>query len=163
VIVRPWLPEDVPSLARACNDPEIARWLRVPSPYTIDSARAYLDTVKRWWDSGEAYALAIADASTIIGSISIQPGAERPSIGYWLAADARGRGIATRAVEAIAGWAAERFGLTEAWIFAQPANVASCRVALRAGFVEQDARVTYPDGKERAVFRLLIQRSQLST
>jgi RimJ/RimL family protein N-acetyltransferase len=66
-------------------------------------------------------------------------------------------GTATRAVEALVGWAAERFGLVAVWIFAQPANEASSRVALRAGFVEQDGRVTFPDGKERAVFRLQIR------
>ena len=31
-----------PAIVAACQDPEIGRWTRVPSPYGEDDARAYL-------------------------------------------------------------------------------------------------------------------------
>lgn len=157
VWLRPWKPEDAPSLARACDDPEIARWVRVASPYTLEAAREYLGVVAGWWRDGEVCSLAIADRMTILGAVSIRVSGKQPSIGYWLARSARGRGLATRAVEAVAKWASSALGLPEVWIFAQPANVVSCRVALRAGFVEQAERVVFPDGKPRSVFRRSVQ------
>ena len=153
LVLRRWLPEDAPSIAVACDDAEIARWLPVPSPYTVEDARSYLARVEAWWELGQAYALAISDGPSILGAISIRPNSDRPSIGYWLASSARGRGIVTRAVDTLVVWAAAAFRLSDVWIFAQPDNVASCRVARRAGFVEQDERVLFSDGKPRAVFR----------
>jgi RimJ/RimL family protein N-acetyltransferase len=153
VWLRKWLAHDAESLAEACDDPEIARWLRLPSPYTLDTAHAYLRSVDDWWRTGEAYSVAIADDTSILGAISIRPRRDQPSIGYWLAKSARGRGLAMRAVDAVARWAAETFDLADVWIFAHPANAGSCRVALRAGFSEQAERVVFPDGKPRAVFR----------
>ena len=32
----------MPAMVAACQDPEIPRWTRVPSPYTAEDARAYL-------------------------------------------------------------------------------------------------------------------------
>jgi hypothetical protein len=80
IVLRRWLPEDAPSLAVACDDAEIARWLPMPSPYTTEAAQAYLALVTGWWERGDAYALAIADGLSILGAISIKPATERPSI-----------------------------------------------------------------------------------
>ncbi len=155
--LRRWRASDAPSLAIACDDPEIARWLPVPSPYTLEAAIAYLAMVQTWWERGEQYAFAISAGDTVLGAISLRPHAQRPSIGYWLAASARGRGIMTHAVEAIAAWGRRTFDLPEIWIFAQPENEASCNVARRAGFAEVDERVMFPDGKARAAFRRVIR------
>lgn len=151
--LRMWRPSDAASLAMACDDPQIARWVSIPSPYTLDSARDYLLMVDDWWREGEVYSLAVAHDPNILGAISVRPHVSQPSIGYWLAASARGHGLATQAVDAVSRWAADTFGLPDIWIFAQPANMRSCRVAARAGFVEQAERVVFPDGKPRAVFR----------
>ena len=161
--LRAWEADDAEQLAQACDDPEIARWLSVPSPYTVEAARAYLRMVGDWWRNGDQYSLAVTDGSAILGAISIRPNADQPSIGYWLARSARGRGLATRAVEAIAAWGVASFALRELWIFAQPANTASSHVAMRAGFVEQPEQVTFPDGKQRAVFRRSFSRGDEPT
>ena len=47
---------------------------------------------------------------------------------------ARGRGVATRAVELLAGWAFAELGLEALKITCDPANRGSRRVAERAGF-----------------------------
>jgi RimJ/RimL family protein N-acetyltransferase len=154
VILRRWLPRDASSVAEACDDAEIARWLPLPSPYTVRDAERYLALTSQWWEAGEAYAVAIANDQMVLGAISLGLGGDRPSIGYWLRREARGRGIATRAVKAFAQWAASTFKLSEVWIFVQPANAASRRVAERAGFIEQDERVVAPDAKDRMTYRL---------
>ena len=54
-------------------------------------------------------------------------------MGYWLAPEARGRGIMTDAVRAVVAWAQEH-GIRCLTLTAHPENVASHRVAERAGF-----------------------------
>ena len=55
-------------------------------------------------------------------------------IGYWLAADATGRGLMTRAVRAMTQLAFEEYGLERLTIHAEPENEASWRVAERVGY-----------------------------
>jgi RimJ/RimL family protein N-acetyltransferase len=62
-------------------------------------------------------------------------GQERAAdVGYWLAAPARGRGLATRAVELLAGWAFGDLDLERLELRTNPQNHASRAVAARAGF-----------------------------
>lgn len=72
----------------------------------------------------------------LLGSIALHVPEDSPaSVGYWLASDARGRGIATEAVRLILGWAFDTIGLARVELYAQKGNVASQRVAERAGFM----------------------------
>ncbi|GAB3898524.1 hypothetical protein GCM10027612_56770 [Microbispora bryophytorum subsp. camponoti] len=98
---------DADEIARACADPEIARFIPfVPSPYTRDDALAWITkTVPATWENGGADFL-IADAATdrVLGAAGLKPpdrfGATE--VGYWLAPWARGRGVVTTAVRALA-------------------------------------------------------------
>ena len=65
-------------------------------------------------------------------------------IGYWVAREARGRGVATRAVRLVAGWATSELGLTTLEIVVHEDNAASNAVARAAGFVETGARQVAP-------------------
>jgi RimJ/RimL family protein N-acetyltransferase len=40
--LRPWRDSDLSAIVAACQDPEIGRWTRVPSPYGEADARAFL-------------------------------------------------------------------------------------------------------------------------
>jgi hypothetical protein len=42
ILLRPFTEDDVPAIVAACQDPEIPRWTRVPSPYTEADARAFV-------------------------------------------------------------------------------------------------------------------------
>jgi len=43
VSLRPWTLDDVPAIAAACDDAEIARWIHaLPSPYRESDAREYV-------------------------------------------------------------------------------------------------------------------------
>jgi len=43
ILLRRWRMDDAPTVAQACRDPEIPRWIPfVPSPYTGEDARAYV-------------------------------------------------------------------------------------------------------------------------
>ena len=140
VSLRGFEPRDVPAVVPACQDPEIPRWTLVPRPYGVEDARAYLRDMDAGRTAGTRLSLAIVDASDadrLLGSIALNPvdrqlGAAH--VGYWLAAPARGRGHATRALRLLADWAFDALGLERLELRAQEANQASQAVAVRAGF-----------------------------
>jgi ribosomal-protein-serine acetyltransferase len=77
---------------------------------------------------------AITRDGRIVGAIGIVFPVGIPMIGYWLAADAVGQGIVTRALEAIVAHAFDDLGLGRLELRAAVANTRSRKVAERAGF-----------------------------
>jgi RimJ/RimL family protein N-acetyltransferase len=59
---------------------------------------------------------------------------EEGSVGYWLRRSARGRGAMTEALTAIVAWARAEQRIRRLVLTAHPDNIASQRVAERAGF-----------------------------
>ena len=144
IAVRPFAEEDVPAIAAACTDPEIARWTLVPEPYTEDDARAFVA------EAETAYAVVDAVADALVGAISLDRVAQgNGQIGYWVAREARGRGVATRALRLVAGWGLARGGFARVQLLTEPENVASRRVAERAGFTNEGLLRSYAEMKGR--------------
>jgi [ribosomal protein S5]-alanine N-acetyltransferase len=83
----------------------------------------------------------------VVGSFTLQdvvPGPFRSaSIGYWLAVDAVGRGLATRAVNLVAEIADSELKLHRIAASTMTRNVASQRVLERTGFVQIGVAPTY--------------------
>ena len=108
LLLRSWRLEDVPRVTEACQDPEIPRWTAViPEPYTEADARAWIEQTIRDWDEHREAAFAVTDAETgeVVGAIGLnlqQHYALQASIGYWVAKEARGRGVATAALRLVA-------------------------------------------------------------
>jgi RimJ/RimL family protein N-acetyltransferase len=152
--LRPWRETDVGAITAACQDPEIARWTRVPSPYTEADARAFLLHRYDAMHAGTRAPFAIvaaADDTRLLGSISLmRPDWEhrRAEVGYWLSRDARGEGHATRAVRLICRWGLSTLGLERIELLAAPGNRASQRVAERAGFRREALLRSYMDSPE---------------
>jgi RimJ/RimL family protein N-acetyltransferase len=65
-----------------------------------------------------------------------------PEIGWVLAPQVHGKGYATEAVRAALAWADEHIGVPRTVCIVDPQNLASIRVAEKAGFTEI-ARTTY--------------------
>ena len=47
LVLRPKRPADAEAITAACQDPEIPRWTFVPSPYSLEDARAFLESSAR--------------------------------------------------------------------------------------------------------------------
>jgi len=143
VSLRPWREADVPAVAAACRDEEIARWLdSVPQPYTDADARAYVAMTRRGWKEETLAAFAITAALTgeVLGSVALSVvDAEQAvaEIGYWVRREARKRGTATRAVLLASRWALGQCGVQRLQLRADVHNLASQRVAERAGFTRE--------------------------
>jgi ribosomal-protein-alanine N-acetyltransferase len=136
-VLRPFDEKDVPGIAEACADPDTGRFIPgIPVPYTEADALRYLELTREWARDGDRLPLAIADAETdeLLGAIDLHLG-EEASIGYWVAPSARGRGVATRALVLLAGWALAEGGVERLGLTTHAENVASQRVAEKSGFV----------------------------
>ena len=137
VTLRRWTEDDADAIVECLDgDPEISRWLdRVPQPYTRGDALAY---VRGEIPPGGRDEFAITDAATgrVIGSIGASPTEDGTrEIGYWVRADARGRGVSSRAVRLVLGWAFEDADVMRVQLRADPENRASCRVAEKCSFI----------------------------
>jgi RimJ/RimL family protein N-acetyltransferase len=142
--LRPWRERDLPGLLEGFGDPLVQRfsWPGI-EPYTEADGRAFIADRTRLLADGTCADVAIVeptDEDVILGGASIYDiEAEwgRASTGYWLAPRARGRGIATRAVKLLARWAFDELGIERLQLTCGPDNLASQRVAQRAGFTRE--------------------------
>lgn len=143
VTLRPWTERDVPAIASACRDDEIARWLdQVPQPYTEADARTYVALARRGLKDSTLATFAVTDGASgeVLGSIGIHvldAGNAVAEVGYWVKREARGRGVAGRALRLAAAWAISDCGIERLQLRADELNEASQRVAERAGFTRE--------------------------
>lgn len=142
VTLRGWRETDVPAVVRICQDPEIARFTRVPSPYTEEDAQDFLEH-----QDVEEMGFAIVGADEhddVLGSIGLRDAGEgRGELGYLVAAHARRRGVASRAVRMLAKWALTDVGLARVQLYTRVDNPASQRTAERAGFRREGVLRSY--------------------
>ena len=149
--LRPWTEDDIPALVAGCNDPEIARWIPlIPHPYTDADARAFLTMEVAPAD----YRRAIIVDGGVVGGIGMGLNSHdyRGTLGYWIARDARRRGICTRALRVLARHGLEELGLQRLELITDPDNRASQRVAEKVGFQREGvlrAHLRHPDGRIR--------------
>ena len=149
VLLRPWREDDIPAVTAAFQDPLLPRFIRTaPSPYRRSDAEEWFASL----DSAESIDLAIAEVESgaVLGGVSLlrfDRENKRAEIGLWVAAEARGRGVATRAVRLLARWGLESLDLARIEFLAEEANVASQRVAERAGFTREGVLRSYFDNK----------------
>lgn len=148
VLLRPWRTADVPALTAACQDPEIPRWTVVPSPYSERDAAQFVAAGPGALAAGRALDLAIvaAGGGDLLGAVGLTEFAweqRRAEIGYWVAREARGRGVAARAVRLLSDWALRELGIERVELMANPANAGSQRVAERAGFTREGLLRSY--------------------
>jgi RimJ/RimL family protein N-acetyltransferase len=140
IALRPWRPQDVPAIVAACQDPEIPKWTLVPAPYSEDDARLWLAAQAAARRGGRRVELAIVDGDDrLLGSIAMARSADGRAgeVGYWVAREARRRGVATGAVRLLAEWAFDALRLTRIELLAEPENHASQGVAEAAGFTRE--------------------------
>jgi RimJ/RimL family protein N-acetyltransferase len=137
LILRPPQLGDAEPIARYLNDMEVAGNLaRVPHPYHLSDARAWLRSQRIDLASSEAsFAIELAGEG-YVGHIGYQPVGETVVIGYWLGKPFWGRGIMSEAAAAAVDWF---FNATDAEAIYSGVfhfNAASLAIQKRLGFTE---------------------------
>jgi len=161
VTLRRFREGDVPRIVEACSDADTARFIPlIPVPYGELEAKAYLQMTEQQWSTGERLPYAVADRITdvLLGAIDISVG-ESGSVGYWIHPDTRGRGVATRALVLLSRWALTAGGVERLALTTHPENVASQRVAEKAGFVREGvlrAHIRFREGRRDSLLFSLI-------
>lgn len=116
----------------------LAPWMPwLPGHATRADSLRFIREARAGIASGVSEPLAIVERGQIVGVASlyaIDPHAGVCRTGYWLAPDAQGRGLVTRAVAAQLDRAFDELGLRRVELRAAPNNVRSRQVAERLGF-----------------------------
>jgi RimJ/RimL family protein N-acetyltransferase len=139
MLVRPLSLDDVPALAAILGDPEVMEH-SVRGVCDAAATRAFVEWCLRCYGTHSIGPWALIDkaSSALIGFCGIGPervnGAEEVNLGYRLARQYWGRGLATESVQAVLAYA---FGVRDCGsvvVIIEPSHVASLRVAAKAGF-----------------------------
>lgn len=153
-ILREWRKEDVLEIAKAANNPNIAKCLRntFPNPYSLDDAKWYVnDCITN--EGKNQITRAIVVEGKAVGSIGIfikdDVYEKSGELGYWLSEDYWRQGITSTAVQQICKESFSTFDIVR--IFAEPfdCNIGSKGVLEKAGFTYEGTmrNGVYKNGK----------------
>jgi len=127
--------DDVEAIHLACQDTEVQRWTNVPSPYTREDAEQFVVLCAERRSAGEEITWAIHDAEGLVGMIGLHRiGDGSAELGYWISADARGRGYGAEAGCAVVDFALGPMRLERIEWHAVAGNEPSARLARSLGF-----------------------------
>ena len=129
--------QDVTRIAALANDHDIARMTcRMPHPFTRrDAERFVVDVSAQDPKKGRTF-LIEHERLGPVGVVGVFEGEEPwPEVGYWVARDFWGRGIATEALQGALGWAKTRWRRRALMSGHFTDNPASGRVLEKAGFL----------------------------
>ncbi|GIJ26984.1 hypothetical protein Vqi01_21460 [Micromonospora qiuiae] len=136
--LRPMEERDLDAMVITCQDPDTLRWTTVSEAYDRSDAESFLTHCRDSWASGtEACCVIADDQDRFIGSIDLRLSSTDPllaDVGFMTAPHARGRGYQPAALAALAAWGFATLGLARIEWRAHVGNVASRRVAEKAGF-----------------------------
>ncbi|MFJ3644184.1 GNAT family N-acetyltransferase [Streptomyces sp. NPDC090108] len=141
--LRPWQSDDVHAVVTAYRDAALRRWLTSTVRDDVE-ARRWVDTQRQGWADGTRFSFAVVEecgetSGAAVGHVTVKLGDDEGSaeVGYWTAAEARGRGLISRSLETVVQWAFSDEApvpLTRLDLVHAVDNHASCRVAERCGF-----------------------------
>jgi RimJ/RimL family protein N-acetyltransferase len=148
--VRPWAPSDVPVLVAAYEDPAIRFWHHRSMDH--EEAGTWVASAAERWAAETDAEWAVSDGGHVLGRVALRGidlAVGQAEVSYWTLPRGRGRGLATAAVDRVASWALDDVGFWRLEIRHATRNVASCRVAERAGFpgeAQLDRQHLHEDG-----------------
>jgi RimJ/RimL family protein N-acetyltransferase len=153
VALRPWSRADARFMATASADPAIRRYNgehdrrgQPTPPLSTTQAESVIDQFTRSWRAfaatglppGVAFAITDATSGELVGCCGVDDWTKEDvaQLGYWITAEARRRGYASRATILLTRWLFE-LGAARVLMTVIAGNDGSVAVARRAGFVHE--------------------------
>ncbi len=141
VKIRRYCTDDIPSLFEAARESanEMFAWLSWCHPnYTIEESQSFVLSCETDWNEKTRFAFAVLDvnSSLFLGGVGLNQFNRKnnfANLGYWVRSSQTGRGAATAATLLAAEFGFENLGLNRIEILTAIGNVASGRVAEKAG------------------------------
>jgi RimJ/RimL family protein N-acetyltransferase len=138
IVLREWRDEDLDELVRLLDDPDIARWTPMPSPFDHEAGIAYLKRARNGRLTGRRISLAVTtDGGRPLGEVllfGVDAGLREAELGYLVGARHRRRGLAARSLTLLSAYARSELHLGRLLLRIDPGNTASTAVARRCGY-----------------------------
>ncbi|MEM9013924.1 MAG: GNAT family N-acetyltransferase [Pseudomonadota bacterium] len=135
-ILRQPCADDAERIALLCNDYELSKFTsRIPHPYTLADADAFIACSRKAWENGEEQRFMICRDDEVIGAVGLMTeGVGVFELGIWIGAPDRGKGVASKVIPLIVEYAFSALNArcVEAGFFRD--NPASGRVLAKSGF-----------------------------
>jgi RimJ/RimL family protein N-acetyltransferase len=139
LVLRPFTLADVPWVYDVSMDSALQQYVELPMPYELEHAEYFVREIAiGGWGTGQRAEFLVEDAGTATRLGRVGLGLARAGlaeIGYWVDPKTRTRGVATEAVRAACHWGFHGLGLQLIEWRAEVGNLASRRVAEKAGFL----------------------------
>jgi RimJ/RimL family protein N-acetyltransferase len=160
LILRAWRKEDFRPYHAILSHPEVHKHVG-PTPMSAEDAwRRVTSFVGGWQLLGFGmWAVEEKSDGKLIGIVGLFNGwrdlnpefGEEPEMGWIMAAETHGKGLALEACRAVVRWAEDNLASTPIWAIIAPANEPSIKLAAKLGF-ERIGEATY-HGDPTLVFR----------
>ena len=140
--LRPWRLEDAEAAFAIFGSPEVSRWLS-PALEPVNDPQAMRLLLQQWIaedsrvvDPAGRWAIELSADGRVVGGVALlylPPGGEDLEIGWQLAPDVWGRGLASEAGHLVAHWALRQDGVEEVFAVVRPTNARGAATAKRIG------------------------------
>jgi [ribosomal protein S5]-alanine N-acetyltransferase len=137
VRLREWTVEDAAWYAEATKDAEVQRYTTDPPTITTEQVAEAISGLRN--NPGTA-SFCIEDAGERCGNVAVDFEDGVGHVSYLVAARARGRGLAGKALTEFVDWIFANHAVGELRLWTHRDNVGSRKVAERAGFARDPAR-----------------------
>ncbi|GAA4209062.1 GNAT family N-acetyltransferase [Actinocatenispora rupis] len=141
LVIRPLTADDTVGVAAVFDDRQTRRWMSLPTPYTESDAKmwcTWMAAERRTSGDGDHYGIVHRDDDRLLGVVWTKRtdwATMSTEISYAVAPDARGFGYTAEAADALAVDLILEHGFQRLELRVAAGNVASRRVAEKAGFV----------------------------
>lgn len=136
LLLRAFRASDAAAVERGLSVREVAeQTLTIPHPYPRGSAITWIRKHPAWYAAGKQVIWAIVHDDALVGAIGLVlvPAHRRAEVGYWIAREAWGQGIATEALRAVLAHGFDTLGLHRIEAMHYVENPASGRVMQKVG------------------------------
>jgi ribosomal-protein-serine acetyltransferase len=122
------------------NRSYLAEWMPWAAGQTLEGTAEFIRKTRKQLDDNDGFQGALVLDGSIIGAgglLGIEWEARKTGIGYWLAEEHQGRGLMTRAVQAVTDYAFDELELNRVEVHVGTDNMRSRAIPERLGFQQE--------------------------